>query len=247
MSENIKEFYNTQATKWVSDKPRTISDLVGREAVLKLCKEAAKDKVVLDLGCGEGFFSRKIATIAKKLVGVDLSEEMIRLANEKKGKNQEYFVSDMKAPNIPAHSIDLVIAVMAMHYLKRFKDLVETFKNVERALKRNGEFIFLVPHPLGALINENSKWYIHKKFTFNYARDEEKFFEYKIKLLNEKDFLSVGFYLHSFTTYSNALREAGFVITQISEPAPTPQIVKKYNAKIEEQIPYHLIIRASKI
>ena len=38
---------------------------------------------ILDLACGEGFYSRKLKTLgAAHVVGVDLSAEMIRLAEE---------------------------------------------------------------------------------------------------------------------------------------------------------------------
>jgi predicted RNA methylase len=41
-----------------------------------------KDKAVLDLGCGEGIYARKIKAMgAKTVVGVDISSEMIELAN----------------------------------------------------------------------------------------------------------------------------------------------------------------------
>lgn len=242
--EHVRKLYNDQAQKWSSDEARTMSDLVGRARILDICTEIAADKVVLDLGCGEGYIGRKVAKVARKIIGVDISEEMIKLANKKKGANEAYLVSSMDKLSLTKNTIDLAVAVMSLHYLKNAQDLARTFGKVSGVLKNGGELIFLIPHPLGSLINEKSKHYLHKKFAFNYSQDEGRYFKWKVGLLNGKDALDVGMYFHSIATYAQALKAGGFVITDILEPAPDKTIVKKYQAELEEKIPYFLIIRA---
>lgn len=47
-----------------------------------------KDKTVLDVGCGTGGFALKIAKCSRYVVGVDISEKMIRVANKRKKRWQ---------------------------------------------------------------------------------------------------------------------------------------------------------------
>jgi SAM-dependent methyltransferase len=241
----VKKFYDSQASKWFSNNPRTISDLIGRPAVYNLCKKYGKNKTFLDLGCGEGYFSRQIAKFAKEVMGIDISKEMIDIANKNKSTNEKYHCLDMKSLDIKK-KVDIVVSIFSLNYLKTREELDMVFRNVNEILKKGGRFIFLVPHPLGSLINEKSKWYIHPKFEFNYSKDEGRFFKYKNRKLNKKDFLEVGFCFHRLETYSEILNKNKFTINRILEPYPTKNISKKYDTKIEEQIPYYLIIEAVK-
>jgi len=171
---------------------------------------------------------------------------MINLANKNKTPKEEYHCLDMKHLNIGQPKFDIAISIFSLNYLRTTKELSLVFKNVNKSLKKDGKFIFLVPHPLGSLINEKSKWYIHPKFEFNYSKDEGRFFKYKNKRINNKDFLEVGFYFHRLETYSRLLNKNGLIIKQILEPYPNDKISQKYDTRIEEEIPYYLIIEAIK-
>lgn len=70
--------YSHQAERWHRDEPKHDTDFVGRPEVLEIVREIGQGKTILDLGCGEGYFSRKMAGMAKKVIGVDVSEEMIQ-------------------------------------------------------------------------------------------------------------------------------------------------------------------------
>lgn len=242
----VKKFYDSQASKWFSNNPRTISDLIGRPAIYDLCKTYGKNKTFLDLGCGEGYFSRKIAKFAKKVIGIDISKEMISIANKNKTAKEEYYCLDMKNLEIGEEKVDIVISIFSLNYLKTKKELDLIFNKINNVLNKGGRFIFLVPHPLGSLMNENSKWYIHPKFEFNYSKDEGKFFKYINKKLNKKDFLDVGFYFHRLETYSDLLNKNNFMIKKILEPSPNKETTQKYDVETEEKIPYYLIIEAIK-
>ncbi len=53
----------------------------------KILRFLEKDKTVLDIGCGTGGFVLKIAPCSKYVLGVDISESMIRTANRRKKKS----------------------------------------------------------------------------------------------------------------------------------------------------------------
>jgi ubiquinone/menaquinone biosynthesis C-methylase UbiE len=80
------------------------------------------ENVILDAGCGNGYLTIKLAleTRAKKVIGVDLSSAMVRIAKEnihrriKDDKDQQRIeihqdsVTELKS--IKDHSIDLIIS-----------------------------------------------------------------------------------------------------------------------------------------
>lgn len=66
------------------------------ETVEFLCKDLKENATVLDLACGTGTYSFALAERGHKVTGLDLNENMINLAIERKGKlDVEFFVEDM--------------------------------------------------------------------------------------------------------------------------------------------------------
>lgn len=246
MASEIKTTYNKQAIYWHTSKPRTVADVIARPLLLKLCRKVGKNKVVLDIGCGEGYLTRKIASFTKKVIGVDLSQEMIKLAEELPETHIKYYVSDMKNLSfLQDASVDVAVASLSLHYLKNALELKQFFTELKRVLKKEGRFLFLIPHPLGTLLDNNSAWYFGKKFKgVSYFNDEDTFFPYKIKHLSQKKTLEVGLYHHTLETYVGAIIHSGFVLTNILEPRPTKELVKKYNLQAESNMPYFLLMEA---
>jgi SAM-dependent methyltransferase len=75
---DAERLYDTTADKWVWDTPRMMSDFVACPAILEACRPKAVQGDCLDLGCGEGYFTRMLAHAgARSLVGSDVSTEMI--------------------------------------------------------------------------------------------------------------------------------------------------------------------------
>lgn len=66
------------------------------ETVEFLCKDLKANAEVLDLACGTGTYSFALAECGHKVTALDLDEDMIKIAIEKKGKlDVEFFVQDM--------------------------------------------------------------------------------------------------------------------------------------------------------
>lgn len=97
---------------------------------------------VLDLGCGAGFdcflASKKVGRDGK-VIGVDMTEEMIRKAKlnaEKLGvKNVEFVLSEIEKLPIKDNSIDVIITNCVINLTP---DKTETFKEAYRVLRENG-------------------------------------------------------------------------------------------------------------
>jgi len=97
---------------------------------------------VLDLGCGAGFdcfLAAKKVGLTGKVIGIDMTEEMIEKAKlnaEKLGvKNVEFILSEIEKMPIPDNSVDIIITNCVVNLTP---DKTETFKEANRILKARG-------------------------------------------------------------------------------------------------------------
>lgn len=74
---------------------------------------------VLDIGCGLGAFTRKLAPFAKHILGTDISAEAIGQAWELSAghPNASYLQADMLDEHQPAAAFDLIILADTLYYV----------------------------------------------------------------------------------------------------------------------------------
>jgi predicted TPR repeat methyltransferase len=110
-----------------------------RQAVEIKAAEGQLD--VLDLGCGTGLCGELFRSAARRLVGIDLSAEMIRAA-ESRDLYDELHVTDIVGfLRGREEEFDIILAADVFVYVG---DLAETFDLVRGALKSAGRFAFSV-------------------------------------------------------------------------------------------------------
>jgi len=89
--------------------------------------EINKSSVVLDLGCGPGFYSIPFAKVANKVVAVDVQEGMLkkaeRYAERTRVKDRMHFLqSDGKQiPYLEGNSCDVAFLSFVYHEFARFQ------------------------------------------------------------------------------------------------------------------------------
>ena len=103
-------------------------------------------KIVLDLGCGKGGNSLLAVLRGARVVGIDVSEPALNLANARFAVNgvtaaAVFVASSAHAVPLPDESVDVVLGVGILHHL----DLVRVAKEVKRVLKPGGRAIFKEP------------------------------------------------------------------------------------------------------
>ena len=106
-----------------------------------------KNKVVLDLGCGSGFFTRAASKTASKVIGVDNSKEQLQLTSQDKEKNVEYQLLDFFKDSLPKS--DLVITPFVFGYCKDVDQLEALLKNIYNSLSENGRLVGVLDLPTG--------------------------------------------------------------------------------------------------
>jgi ubiquinone/menaquinone biosynthesis C-methylase UbiE len=109
-----------------------------------------RGKSVLDLACGEGYYSRILKNLgARRVVGLDLSSKMIDLARASERELRlgvEYVVSD--AINYqPDESFDIVTAGYLLNYADTREKLLAMCQAVSRSLRPGGRFVTVNNNP----------------------------------------------------------------------------------------------------
>jgi len=105
---------------------------------------------VLELGCGPGALSIEIGKILPKgeVVGIDISENMIKLASAKaKGlrlENVKFEVNDAQNLKSPNESFDVVVTSMLLHWIP---DAPKFLSEAYRVLRIGGKIGLISPAP----------------------------------------------------------------------------------------------------
>lgn len=153
---------------WYSSKLGSFVDEVETSLAFRMFK-AKEGMKILDIGCGTGNFSFKLAKMGCKVVGVDISDEMLSIAKEKAerdGIEIEFYNMDVYDLDFTDESFDAAFSMAAF----------ESIREPERAINE----IFRVVKEKGSIlvgtINGESKWgelyrseYFQKNSVFKYA------------------------------------------------------------------------------
>ena len=111
----------------------------------KLCEHGVTDGIVLDLGCGTGTMTERLAGYGFDMIGVDNSEEMLELAMEKKtesGYDILYLLQDMRGFELYGTVRAVVSVCDSVNYITEPDELEEVFRLVNNYLDPKGIFLF---------------------------------------------------------------------------------------------------------
>ena len=111
----------------------------------KLCEHGVTDGIVLDLGCGTGTMTERLAGYGYDMIGVDNSEEMLELAMEKKtesGYDILYLLHDMRGFELYGTVRAVVSVCDSVNYITEPDELEEVFRLVNNYLDPKGIFLF---------------------------------------------------------------------------------------------------------
>lgn len=181
---------------------------------------------ILDLGCGNGRMAEIFADSQVSYLGVDNSEELIKIARErfKEQPWAKFEVGDALAFNRP-EQFDMVLMIAVLHHVPTRKLRLKVLENVYDSLK-----------PGGRLVMSNwNLWQVsgdHKKFRYY-----KRLFNYYIKISRGVWGLSDAFvpwkpltgenlrYVHSFRQgeMKRLLGQAGFDIDWVKYEAKNGQ------------------------
>lgn len=177
-------------------------------------------KVVLDLGCGDGFFTNAIAKQgAYKVFGVDNSEEQINLAKKSQLKNTEYILGDIFENELP--NADVVIAPYVLNYATSVDELTTLIRNIFNSLNIGGKLVAVVDLPEG---RDLMRFGAIKSF----KGDHNDGSEIMIDLYNQNNHIcTLSAHYYTPDTFERVLSEVGFSNTTWHLPSVSKEGIEK--------------------
>jgi ubiquinone/menaquinone biosynthesis C-methylase UbiE len=247
---------------WYDRKQGERGDLWHRALIdpvtLRLVGNCAR-KDVLDLGCGNGYLSRRLARKGARVTAVDSSPRMIKNAKSHDPRNAlkiRYVRSNAdRLTALPNSSFDMVVANMS---LMDIEDAEGAIREAARVLRNGGRLVASISHPCFDTLS-NSCWVAEKSLS-RPLRVYRKVRAYRTPFAEEVPWrvgesereYTLGFH-RPLNWYARVLSANGLAITALEEPAPTKEFLEEEAKKEGDldapgflEVPLHLVIEATK-
>ena len=201
---------------------------------------------VLDLGCGQGYFTRQLAAKGASVVGVDVAEMQLqnaRLHEEEMPLGIKYLLMDAAqvVDEWPKDTFDMVTSCMALQDMPQPGRVLQSARQV---LKPGGRAVLSLPHPFSDMpFREWERDESGEKL----ALKVDRYFESGRKLLR----WNMARLMYPWETpcwgltlseWSELMSGAGFLIRRIHEPRPTEDQVRRLPQMDDcYRLPYFLV------
>ena len=215
-------------SEWYNDLLNTSSDSYQKNVILPNLLRLVypkKNMTILDLACGQGYFSHAFAEKGAEVIGSDISKELIELANKVTSENKDsikpkFYVSPADKISFAKDStIDVITIVLA---LQNIENLAGTIKECSRVLKSDGKLFIILNHPTFR-IPEKSSWQWDEKENKQYRRIDSYMSDQSTKIdmtpgesnIHKKKF-TVTFH-RPLQSYFKALNKSGLNVLRLEE------------------------------
>ncbi len=159
-----------------------------------------KGKKILEIGCGTGLFTQKIARSGALINAIDISPRLIAKAKQNSmAENINFSVMNAEKTSFENETFDAVVGSSVLHHL----NLKPILHEIKRILKKDGIMIFTEPNML------NPQIFIQKNVPFikklmGDTPEETAFFKWKLsRELRESEFTDIRIlpfdFLHPWT------------------------------------------------
>lgn len=206
---------------------------------------------VLDVGCGQGFFTRLLARAGAAVTGIDLAENQLESArkherDEPLGIEYRLLDAGRSGEAFAAGRFNMVTACMSLQDMSQPEKALAAASVV---LEERGRLVFSVPHPF---TDSPYRAWERDEDGNKLALKVDRYFDSGMRLLSwnmerldyhwetPQNSLTLG-------QWSDLVAGAGFVIKRLSEPRPSAdQVAARPELDDASRLPYFLIVDALK-
>lgn len=141
-NQNAANWHSRSEEMWENGSRRTILSLLSQLV-------QPEDGAILDAGCGDGYGSWKLSLQGYSVTGVDISEEMILLANQRITPNLSLRFQTADIQNLPFEGTSFA-GILAINVLEWTETPLATLKELTRILQPGGILLLGMLGPTAA-------------------------------------------------------------------------------------------------
>lgn len=171
-----------------------------------------RDKTVVDVACGEGYFTRRLRQAgAAQVVGIDISQRMIELARAQEAGAPlgiDYRVEDARAI-VPQQAFDLAFSAWLLVYAHDRAELAQMCRGLACRIRPGGRFVTITTNPDVYFFDPLPNY---RKFGFELQLADHVYEGAPIRWvihLDDSDLEIENYYL-PVSAYQDAFQDAGF-------------------------------------
>lgn len=107
----------------------------------KLLKELFKERIVLDIGCGTGYWTQRISETADAITGIDINEEVLGIARMKEYScPTDFYIMDAYNMTLDKKFNGILATFMLSHVLKQ--DIPSWLEHIHSFLDSGAQVFF---------------------------------------------------------------------------------------------------------
>jgi len=205
ISQRFTDYVGGAVTEWALGYPAAADALGG-----------LRDADVLDVGCGGGNFAAFLAGRGARVLGVDVSAEMVALARSRHGGIADFRLIG-SASDLPSagRSFDAAVATFVFCTMSRLDAIAAAAQQVRGVLKDGGKFVVL--HTNWERCNGAE----FASFRLDRAPELRSGVEVTLTLGHRGGGIAIRDYFWSMADYQSALARAGFRDVRVAEVPPS--------------------------
>lgn len=193
---------------------------------------------IIDIACGQGFFSHQYAKKGAEVLGVDISASLIEYAKKERKANPRFAVAPAdRMPMAESGTFDGAMIVLA---LQNVKELQETCKEAARVLKKGAILVIVLNHPCFR-IPKASSWGFDEKEHVQYRRLDHYGVPFSVRIdmtpgaKKKSEKLETVSFHRPLQEYVKALSKAGFSVIGLEEWISHKKSEKGPRAQAEDE------------
>jgi len=157
-------------------------------------------KKILEVGCGTGIYTEKLAKTDADIIAIDISPDLLAQARDKiKSPKVSFLESDLENLPFSDENFDAVVGVSILHHV----NVIMALKEIRRVLKPGGSIVFSEPNMLNPQVALERNIPFIRKALYN-SPEETAFLRWRLaKLITDAGFSEISIrpfdFLHPLT------------------------------------------------
>ncbi|MBI2046086.1 MAG: methyltransferase domain-containing protein [Parcubacteria group bacterium] len=206
---------------------------------------------MIDIACGQGFFTNEFARNGARITGTDISPELIAIAKKDSPKEAGFAVSPADTLSFAKNdSVDAVTIILA---IQNINPIHTVFRECFRVLRAGGTLNMVMNHP-SFRIPKSSDWQFDAGANTQYRRISRYLSESRAEIEmhpgDKKNAAKTISFHRPLQVYIKNLTNAGFLIDRLEEWASHKKSGRGPRQTAEDtarkEIPLFLFLRARK-